>query len=242
MTTQGGKSLGDALRAALTAKRMTQRQLANALSLDPTQVNRWVNDKAIPRMMYLRQIEDVLGVDLTHLLTQDIGPDLYVSGPMAAVDSAVYARQRESSQAVVSAAREHLGGVYWPAERVGGVEDFDAPDLGTEVNLRRLHESQAFLYLQFEDAARPSSALVELGIALGMRKRTTVIVRSGLQQPYMIEGFSGVAARLGFLPETRIYAVDDVAEAVRLVRRNGPELFGLQSSPARLTTRESDRA
>jgi hypothetical protein len=41
----------------------------------------------------------------------------------------------------------------------------------------------------------------------------------------MLSGFEAVAARLGFLPETHIYYVDDVDEAVRLIKVNGQQLL-----------------
>ncbi|MEZ5341205.1 MAG: hypothetical protein R2706_07095 [Acidimicrobiales bacterium] len=69
---------------------------------------------------------------------------------------------------------------------------------------------------------------MELGIALGMRHKTTMIVHEDLVQPFMFgNGFGAVAAELDFLPKARIYTVSSVAAACELIDRNGRELLGL---------------
>jgi hypothetical protein len=83
------------------------------------------------------------------------------------------------------------------------------------------------MYLQFSEIVHPSSALVELGFALGRRLKTTLIIKRGLHNPYMLEGFGAVAASLSFLPQARIYSVNSTAEAEALIVRNGRELLGL---------------
>jgi hypothetical protein len=86
---------------------------------------------------------------------------------------------------------------------------------------------KAYVYVQFAEILNPSGALVELGFALGKKLMTTMIIRRNLRTPCMFEGFQGVSARLECLPDARIYLVDDVEDAVRLIKRDGRQLLGL---------------
>lgn len=103
-----------------------------------------------------------------------------------------------------------------------------AADIVTEKNMTALFNCPAYLYLQFAEAMGPSSAFVELSFALGREMKITVIVQKGLTSPYMLRGFSGVAAKLRFISEARIYTeVESSDEAASLIVSNGRELLGL---------------
>lgn len=130
---------------------------------------------------------------------------------------------------VVDAASQHVNGLSWPGGRISTAGDrrTSAADLVTERNMRELVSCPAYLYLQFAEVIGPSSALVELGFALGRKMKVTIIYKKGLTGLYMLRGFDGVAARLGFLPEARIYEVDSVDDAASLIAGNGRELLGL---------------
>jgi len=90
-----------------------------------------------------------------------------------------------------------------------------------------LQRAAALLYVQFTEVTRPTSALVELGCALGWRLKTTIIMQTDLNQPFMFENFGAVAATVGFLPKARIYKVRSVGDACDLITRNGRPLLGL---------------
>jgi hypothetical protein len=117
--------------------------------------------------------------------------------------------------------------VYWPGEKIHSVDELVAPDLATERNMKVLASCHAYLYLQFADIIHPSGALVEFGIALGRRLKTTLIIQRDFPSPFMLNGFGAVAESLTFLPKAHIYLVASADEAVSLVTRNGRELFGL---------------
>jgi hypothetical protein len=93
--------------------------------------------------------------------------------------------------------------------------------------MKDLVNCPAYLYLQFAEIVGPSSALVELGFALGRKMKITIIVKKGLTSPYMLRGFGAVAAKLNFLPHARIYEVDSADDAACLIASNGRELLGL---------------
>lgn len=57
--------------------------------------------------------------------------------------------------------------------------------------------------------------------------KTTIIKSESVDLAPMLDGFSGVAASLNFLPKARIYSVKDDDAACDPVQRNGRELLGL---------------
>lgn len=222
------QSFGSALKAALAGAKRNQAELARHLTQDPGQVSRWATDKAIPHADTVRKIEEWLGVDLSQAFARSTPAfELYVSAPITGLPSGKIAAHRDSVEGVVAAARPSVNGVYWPGESVRTEMDLVAPDIATERNLKVLSGCSSFLYLQFEEVVQPSGALIELGLAMGLRCKTTIIVRRGLKWPYMLAGLPGVVAGLNFLPKARLYEVDDAAAAAALVARNGRELLGL---------------
>ena len=228
MPPQDHASFGSALRAAIRAAGSSQANLARALDIDPGQVSRWVNDKAMPHMNNVRRIEEVLKINLVDSFAA-LRPDyeLFVSAPITGLGEDTIAVHHAAVARVVAAAHQHVNGVYWPGEKIRSVDDLVAADLATERNLKVLASCHAYLYLQFADIVHPSGALIEFGIALGRRLKTTVIIQRGLPGPFMLEGFAAVAESLSFLPKARVYLVASVDEAVTLVARNGRELLGL---------------
>ena len=228
MDVQRDATFGATLRAAVEAAGITQASLANELQIDPGQVSRWVNDKSIPNHSVVARLEQILSADLSASFSEASSEyELFVAAPITGLKPEDIGPHQAAVAQVVKAARVHVNDLYWTGEKLGGLSDLPAADLATERNMGALSQCSAFLYLQFMDVARPSSALIELGIALGRRLRTTLIVQAGVPLPYMLRGFSGVAASLAFLPKVRIYTVDSAEEASVLIARNGRELLGL---------------
>jgi len=228
MAEQHDTSFGDALRRALKDARLTQAELAKRLTIDPGQVSRWINGKAMPHPNTVQRIEEILEINLSDSFT-DTATDyeLYVSAPITALRSNDLAGHHDVVARIITSVAQHVDTIYWPGELVRTTDDLIAADLATERNMKTLAHCSAYLYLQFSEIIHPSSALVELGFALGRRLKTTLIIKRGLHNPYMLEGFGAVAASLSFLPKARIYYVNSVAEAEALINKNGRELLGL---------------
>jgi transcriptional regulator with XRE-family HTH domain len=196
------------------------------------QVSRWVNGKAVPHIKTVRNIEQLLGVDLRKAFQRSIRTqepaqeyELFVSSPFSGLNNEAIQAHRRDVGGVVDAAKEVVDRVYWPGKEITSIDDLEAADLATESSLDVFDRCRAYLYLQFGEMVNPSGALVELGFALGRRLKTTMIIRKNVSVPYMFEGLQGVAARLRFLPEVHIYLVDDVDGAIRLIKRNGRRLL-----------------
>lgn len=226
MTTQGAATFGEALRAALQTSGITQAYLARQLDIDAGQVSRWINDKALPHQAVVQRMNRILGTDLSQFYAVNVFQyQLYVASPADGLALNAIDSHQKAVQEVVSVAEEQVTSLFW------STKDLAAPpyasDLITERNLDVLVRCNGFLYLQFEETVRPSSALIELGIALGRRLKTTIIAGSTITLPYMLDGFAGVAATISYLPRTRIYRVDSPQDACSLLKNNGRELLGL---------------
>jgi len=230
MGTQDQASFGEALRQALLTAGMTQAELARQLKIDQGQVSRWVHDKAIPHRQTIARIEKLLNVDLSTTFNE-IKPkyELFVSAPISGIASEDIPAHHEAVAKVVKAAREHVNSLSWPGSGVKTALDRQktAPDIAAAHNMADLFGCPAFLYLQFAEVTGPSSALVELGFALGRRMKVTIIFKKGLTSPYMLRGFGRVASDLPFLPDTRIYEEESAESAAALIADNGRELLGL---------------
>jgi transcriptional regulator with XRE-family HTH domain len=232
MVRQPEATCGAALQRALRDAGKTQKWLADELSIDPGQVSRWVNNRAQPRIENIRRIKDLLGVDLEAELQQSTTAsepsppnyEVFVSAPISGLSDAEILDHQSDVAKVVAATEKVVDSVYWSGAKVRNPRNRGAADLSTEASLRALQGSRGYLYLQFAEMVNPSGALVELGIALGLGLKTTMILREGLNTPFMFEGLQNVAADLDFLPQVRIY-VKDPDEAVRLIEDSGPELL-----------------
>jgi transcriptional regulator with XRE-family HTH domain len=229
MPPQEHATFGERLRAALEAAGgMKQVDLARALHMDASQVNRWVHNKSRPVLGTVQEIDQILGSSLATELPR-LAPEyeLFVSAPITGLAEGQMAAHHDKVARVVDAAQQHVNGLYWPGQDIRSADDLRAADLATEHNFQALDKCPAFLYLQFANIVHPSSALVEFGFALGRKMKTTFIIEYGLSTPYMLYGFRSVASNLSFLPNARIYPVNSVDEAVTLIARDGRELLGL---------------
>ncbi|MCB1027426.1 MAG: helix-turn-helix transcriptional regulator [Microthrixaceae bacterium] len=228
MGMQDNTPFGQALKEALASRKFTQVRLANELETDPGQVSRWATGKSLPVRGTVERMGEILGVDLLEALRSSTPQyELYVSAPITGLSEDSLATHHDEVGKVVESLADHVNSLHWPGREINGTADLLAPDIATERNMSILAHSTALLYLQFAEVVRPTGSLIELGAALGSRKKTTIILKRGLRQPFMLQEFAAVAARLPSLPQARVYVVDSVDAACRLVQRNGRELLGL---------------
>lgn len=230
MTTHDNARFAKALRQAMEDANVTQAALARELQTDASQVNRWANANAVPHTNTVRRIEGFLKADLADALAKST-PDyeLFVSAPISGINDEDIPEHHDAVARVVSAATDRVNGLIWPGSHIKTAADrlAEAADIVTEKNMKALYSSQAYLYLQFAEVVRPSSAFVELGFALGRKMKVTIIVQQGLKNPFMLRGFSAVAESLDFLPKARTYEVASADEAASLIKGSGREMLGL---------------
>lgn len=106
-------------------------------------------------------------------------------------------------------------------------EQFEAPDIAAGRNVAALTAADAFVYLQLRELARPTSAHVEIGMAIASRKAATIFAPSEDSLPYILRRFAAISGRAGFGGRFRFYSIRSAADAVRLLTIDGPELIGL---------------
>ena len=230
MTAQDNARFAKALRKAMEDADIKQAALARALETDASQVNRWARGYAVPHVNTVRRIERFLKADLADALAEST-PDyeLFVSAPISGIEGKDIPEHHDAVARVVAAAYNHVNDLIWPGDHITTADAARAAaaDIVTEKNMKALHSSQAYLYLQFAEVVRPSSAFVELGFALGRKMKVTIIVQQGLKNLFMLRGFGAVAQSLDFLPQARTYEVASADEAASLIEGNGRELLGL---------------
>lgn len=229
MTANDDHNFSEALRRAIRDARYTQAKLAERLGTDASQVSRWVNGKAEPHPSTIGAMENILQADLSRAMRESTTKyELYVSTPIASLDDdAMIADHNDKVKLVADSIQSTATSFYWPGETIRSESDLPAADLATERNMKIFHNCRALLYLQFSHSVQPSSALIELGLALGRKMETTIVIDSSIVRPLIFSGLERIAAKLAFLPDTRIYTVDSAAEAANLITRNGREILGL---------------
>jgi transcriptional regulator with XRE-family HTH domain len=230
MGTQEQANFGEALRQALEAAGVSQARLAQQLNINQGQVSRWVHGKALPQTAHLHAAEEFLKVDLSAAYNKAKPTyELFVSAPISGLADEDIPEHHHAVAKVVEAVRPHVDGLTWPGQRVETAADrrYSAANLVTRQNMTDLHNCPAFLYLQFAEVIGPSSALVELGFALGRKMKVTIIVKKGLTSPYMLRGFGAVAAKLNFLPDAEVYEEESADSAAARIANNGREFLGL---------------
>ncbi|MEZ5323393.1 MAG: helix-turn-helix transcriptional regulator [Microthrixaceae bacterium] len=224
-----GPSFGQGLRAALRANGYSQAKLAAELNIDAGSVSRWANDKALPSPDNVHLIESILGVSLDGYHSEARPHyEVYVSAPILGLGPKRIQTHHDAIAEVVGTLSGFARPIFWPGHDITSQASMQAADLASQRNIVALTHSDAFLYIQFAEITKPTSALVELGIALGRRIKTTLIIQRDLTTPFMFDGFPAVAERLTSMPSARIYNVADIDAACELIERNGRPLLGLR--------------
>jgi len=204
-----------------------QSGVAPKLGVHPSQLNRWANGRVIPDEI-LEVLEDVLGRDDIKSAFATLKYDLYVSSPITSFSPLDMASHREGVGQVVESIEDIGLRPFWPAGLINSRADLLPPRLATKRNLEILHGAKGLLYIQLLETTTPSNTLVELGMALGRRMRTTIIIGQGIQMPSMFAALEVLGARMPHvLPKVRVIQVSGVDEAVNYVRTSGRSLFGL---------------
>ena len=176
------------------------------------------------------EMERLLGCELMAFFQPQANEyEIFLSAPITSIPEELLAKHRSDVEAVADALKE-IATVYWPGEPIHSHDDLLASDKSTSANKRTMVRCHGLVFVQFAESTRPSNCLVELGIALGRRMKTTVFMQKDVSRPAMFRGLDGVAARNDQLPDIRIYGdLANAHEAVKMIRRNGRGLLGLST-------------
>lgn len=121
--------------------------------------------------------------------------------------------------------------VFWPGENITSVTHLKKPHTTTYENLKVLLVTDGFLYIQLNEVIRPTGALIELGIALGRRIKTTLLLSPGVTLPFMLRGgFEKNMERFPEFPDAQVDEVDSVSDIKTRIANTGPAYFGLDET------------
>lgn len=218
---------GEQLRQWLTTAGITQAELARRLHVDPGQVSRWCTDKAPLGGKYASNVVALLRERGVHADLPQPSARVFFSTPMAALDPDDYESDRSAANAVFEQLCRVASPVYWGAARIECADQFEAPDLAAGRNLAAFTAADAFVYLQLRELTRPTSAHVEIGMAIASKKAVTIFAPSEDSLPYILRQFEAISGGSGFGGRFRFYSIHSAADAVRLLTIHGPELIGL---------------
>jgi hypothetical protein len=152
--------------------------------------------------------------------------DLFVSAPMASQDDAARKTYNDRIKAIVDKIKaETQFSAYFAGYEHDATSDDDIPELALKHNVRRMRASKLymFVYTQYE----PTSAFIELGMALALCKPSIWFVKKGVRQPYLMRGYQA-GGREG-LPQIKVYEIDDLEEIAQYVGIHGTELFDISA-------------
>lgn len=194
----------------------------------PSQVTRWFSGRKRPSQDQIQSMERVLGCGLDGMFPSPAPAyELYLSSPITSIPPSKLRSHRAEVEMIAEAVREIVPNLYWPGDVIHSAKDLLAPNRATKRNFERLEDCRGLPYVQMDDTVGPSNCLVELGLALGRRMRTTVILKRDVNRPLMFQGLEAVAQGFKWLPNVQIHEVDSAEDACHLVRANGRSLLGL---------------
>lgn len=149
--------------------------------------------------------------------------DVFISTPMFAFNNETRYRDHRSMilELIRSLREECQFECYYAGERRSGYGDFEVGDVALSNDLRALRDSKFYLLVIPEVTA--TSALVEAGAALILRKPSTYLVQRSGRLPFALQHAANSGER--DLPRIKVYDYSDLADLQRLIRINKKELF-----------------
>jgi hypothetical protein len=143
--------------------------------------------------------------------------DIFISTPMSGLERTSYVAHRQGVLDVIDALRTHCGfkEVYCDIARFPKQKRFEANDVAFDRDLEAIRGSKRFVLIYPE--AAPSGALVEVGMALALRKPAVIWARNPAELPFILQK----------LPRT--YDYDSFGDIIRHLRDNQAGAFGVRA-------------
>lgn len=92
--------------------------------------------------------------------------------------------------------------VYSEIEKIYNESDYDTPEKSIEIDLQLIKKSEVFIF--HYPKAVPTSALIELGVAISLKKVIIIISPSLKMLPYLALGINSICPKSFFIETTRI--------------------------------------
>jgi hypothetical protein len=138
--------------------------------------------------------------------------DVFLSTPMAAfATDAEYRSGRAQFKKLFDCLKQDCGlSVYWAAEKIESMEDFDTLDISVLDDLKALQRSRRFALVYPQKLA--SSALFEAGYALALNRFCHYFVRDREDLPFLMRELAGSSPNVRIHTEQDWNDYDDLAE------------------------------
>ncbi len=165
------------------------------------------------------QLEPRLRTAVATSFEQDYVYDVFLSAPMAAfANDAEYQASRTQIKKVFDALKKDGTRVYWAAENVLSIDDFDTMDVSVTDDLSALARSRCFILVYPEKLV--TSALFEAGYALARNAMSHYFVRNRDDLPFLMRELAGPIQNVRIHTHLDWKDYDDLAHKVRRNKRN----------------------
>ncbi len=146
--------------------------------------------------------------------------DVFLSAPMAAyADDAAYKAGRVGIKKIFDTLITACAlRVYWAAEKIESMKDFDTVDVSVEDDLRAVEDSRYFILFYPEPLA--TSALFEAGYALALRRVSHYFVRDRQHLPFLLRELSDAGQRVRIHTNQDWADYDDLASKLAKNMKN----------------------
>jgi hypothetical protein len=148
--------------------------------------------------------------------------DLFVSAPMASQSDDERKAYNEKVRAQLKAIKLKCGfSIYYAGDDTDSTAGDDVPQIALRHNVRRMRASKRYMVIYTQYV--PTSAFIEMGMALALGKPSVWFVKKGVNQPYLMRGYQ--AGGSGGLPPIAVHEITDLDDITKVVNINGKEIF-----------------
>lgn len=155
--------------------------------------------------------------------------DAFISAPMASFqgDPKAYQRSRNSIRKLVNELEDGLPRrkVFYAGAQLPSVKAFEAADLSFDTDIAALRESRCCILIYPQEIA--TSALVEVGVAIGLKKPVVIHVLDGVSMPFLLQHEQGASETHGAI---HIYKYANFNDILQVYRAN-PDLLDWLAAP-----------
>lgn len=131
------------------------------------------------------------------------GPKVFVASALDSIGHERLHQEAKELRAIVDVIDELAGGsenVYWAARKFLEQEDdpgWDSPVDSVIDNVTALQEVDLLVFIYHCGGELSRSTLLELGIAIGLKKHCVILLPDGAKPPYMFKGLESGIATVG---------------------------------------------
>jgi len=188
--------LAAVIAAQMKAHGKTRYDFYRELGVDAKTVRRWLAGESIPDFRHAENLRELLGQEVFDAIekardarAEKSGApriDVFLASPLGAAGDdlpAAEAYARPLYDALVAAGRS----VYWAAATIRTVDDFDPPAVALARSSDALLDARFLVYAQVPGLHRPSSALIQAGMALARHMPVTVVCESEAELPSLFQ-------------------------------------------------------